>query len=329
MDLNVSAQPSTCGGVKEPYSGALINSDPARHRGGFQYVYGVVEAQQFAIAADGAQIANWPAVWTDGQSWPTDGEDDVMEGLDGLVCATFHDRQDVNGHSICDTKITAGWHTFASNWEPGSVTYYYDGRVIGTVTRGVTSAPMYLVLDNTVHSGESTDTKPDSLRVKYVRVWQTSGAFGLAGPGPRHRHAQARGPGRLLRVRFRGRGLTAAAAAHEPERQQRHEVEHNPDRSLLARARAGQLEGLLRRWHRKLFRREDIMRLVGDRVRGQNQLLRAERRVRCGNDELLGGEHIHGLGLVLFAVWHASNLRSADRLCNPSGQMRDNLSVSH
>ena len=78
MHLNVTGEPSTCGGVTEPYTGALVNTDPA-DGGGFEYTYGVLEARVY-VPADGTLIADWPGIWTDGQTWPTDGEDDVTGG---------------------------------------------------------------------------------------------------------------------------------------------------------------------------------------------------------------------------------------------------------
>jgi beta-glucanase (GH16 family) len=174
MHLDVTATSSTCGGVTYPYTGAMVTTNPndGRGSGGFQYTYGVLEARVYVPAA-GTVIADWPAVWADGQSWPTDGEDDVMEGLDGSACATFHDPLDVGIRTrACSTTVGPGWHTFASNWEPGSITYYYDGAAIATVTSGVTSAPMYLLLTNTVKMGEPNVTEPASMQVQYVRVWQ-------------------------------------------------------------------------------------------------------------------------------------------------------------
>jgi beta-glucanase (GH16 family) len=113
-----------------------------------------------------------------GQVWPKDGEDDVLEGLKGVVCMHFHSRSNVaEGFGFCDPRIKPGWHTIASNWEPGSVTWYYDGVEVDRTTRGVTSAPMYLVLLNSVSLKAPRVSRPSSLRVAYVRVWQH--------PGPR------------------------------------------------------------------------------------------------------------------------------------------------
>lgn len=175
MHLVVSAQPSTCGGTTEPYTGSLVNTDPEDGRSGpgFQYTYGVLEARVY-LPADSGRIADWPAFWAGGQHWPATGEDDVMEGIHGYAVWSFHNAQELRNSTV--PNIGPGWHTFASDWEPGSLTFYYDGTEVGSLTTGVTSSPMYIVLANTVASstvaGAAAVTEPDAMEVQYVRVWQ-------------------------------------------------------------------------------------------------------------------------------------------------------------
>jgi beta-glucanase (GH16 family) len=173
MHLNVTAISSTCGGDTRPYTGAMVTTNPfdGRATGGFQYTYGVLEARVY-IPAAGSLIADWPGVWANGQVSPADGENDVMEGLSGNACWTFHNSSGQQGS--CDYTLDPGWHTFAADWEPGSITYYYDGVSVGAFTTGITSAPMYIVLQNSVWSDEPSDTiQADSMQVQYVRVWQS------------------------------------------------------------------------------------------------------------------------------------------------------------
>jgi beta-glucanase (GH16 family)/transcriptional regulator with XRE-family HTH domain len=172
VHLRVTASPSTCKGKTEPYTGALLSSNPhdGRASGGFEYRYGAIEARVHIPASSGSQVADWPAVWTDGQSWPATGEDDIMEGLSGKACFHFHSTVGASG--TCVKGSYTGWHTFASDWEPGSVTYYYDGVKVGQITTGITASPMYILLDNTVMSGSGALATPADVQVAYVRVWQ-------------------------------------------------------------------------------------------------------------------------------------------------------------
>jgi beta-glucanase (GH16 family) len=154
----------------------VVTTDPydGRPGGGFSYRYGVLEAKIFLPAATRSTVANWPAVVTLGQVWPRDGEDDVVENLGGLVCSHFHSPGHAPGGNLggCDPNFTPGWHVVSSNWEPGSVTWYYDGIEIARADTGITSSPMYIVLVNTVSAKSPGIARPGSMRVAYVRVWQ-------------------------------------------------------------------------------------------------------------------------------------------------------------
>ena len=165
LDLNLIAQPETCGGVNRPYASGMVNTN-----GKFSYTYGYLEARVW-VSGSGA-ISNWPAVWTDGQSWPTDGELDVMEGLSGQACWHFHDPQ--GGPGGCSSAtFTGGWHTFGADWEQGTVTYYYDGINVGTINTGITSSPMYVILNLAADTSNSGPLQaPATMRTDYVRVWQ-------------------------------------------------------------------------------------------------------------------------------------------------------------
>jgi hypothetical protein len=156
-------------GISDPvYATGLVST-----RGKFGFTYGFIEARAWlpAMAGDPGQVANWPAVWADGESWPEDGEIDIVEGLGGEVSAHFHGPADPDGVRVSSPKgnYAGGWHTFAADWEPGIVTYYYDGVDIGSVTSGITSAPMFLILS---YGTASLVQAPATMRVDYLRVWR-------------------------------------------------------------------------------------------------------------------------------------------------------------
>ena len=165
LHLPLISKSSTCGGTARPYSGALVSST-----GKFQYTYGYYEVRAYLPAASTGAIADWPAVWSDGQSWPTDGENDTMEGLGGQACYHFHFP--AGGPGACANGNYTGWHIFGSDWEAGSVTYYYDGVKVGQITTGITASPQYLILDYTQGQYGGPTSVPALMQVDYVRVWQ-------------------------------------------------------------------------------------------------------------------------------------------------------------
>ena len=171
LSLSVIQKSETCGSQEE-YTGSLVST-----RGKYSFTYGFIEARVWLPEVPGnpGQVANWPGVWADGQNWPEDGEIDIAEGIDHRVCAHFHgpdnpDGVGAGGRSGCPSGTYAGgWHTFAADWEPGGITFYYDGVDIGSVTSGVTSAPMFIILDN---AAQAPAQVPATMKVAYVRVWQ-------------------------------------------------------------------------------------------------------------------------------------------------------------
>jgi hypothetical protein len=166
LDLNLIAKPETCNGTTQPYASGIVTTN-----GKFSYTYGFYEARVW-LPGTGTTIADWPAVWADGQSWPTDGELDTFEGLGGTACYHFHNTGGGPGGCAATANTYAGgWHTFGADWEPGSVTYYYDGQNVGNITTGITADPMYLIL-NLATSATSPMQGPATMHIDYVRVYQ-------------------------------------------------------------------------------------------------------------------------------------------------------------
>src|SRR5262249_55110958 len=62
--------------------------------------------------------------------------------------------------------------TYGVLWEPGSVTYYYDGNEVGQTTSGITSSPMFMILNHGVSDTIGGPTSvPSDMLVDYVHVY--------------------------------------------------------------------------------------------------------------------------------------------------------------
>ena len=159
--LQLSAVRRSCTAVNGVTYGAasgLIESDDH-----YTFTHGYLEARMWL---DGS--TTWPAFWADGTGdWPTTGELDVMENLDGELCWHFHSPN--NGPGGCATTPPSGWHTFGADWERGSVTFFYDGVQVGRITKGITSSPMFVIVNLGL---KSVSSAPANIQVDWVRVWQ-------------------------------------------------------------------------------------------------------------------------------------------------------------
>jgi beta-glucanase (GH16 family) len=164
----VTTSPTT--GQKFQYSSGLIQSKPS-----FNFTYGYMETRMRLPKGSGF----WPAFWTwpTSENWPP--EIDAMEFYGDnpqLVYQTYHGACGTQQRPSA-TDWTTGWHTFAADWEPGSVKFYVDGSLRMTTTCSPT-ANMYLIANLAVANGVNAPAPtastafPSSLAIDYIRVWQ-------------------------------------------------------------------------------------------------------------------------------------------------------------
>ena len=83
------------------------------------------------------------------------------------------------------TNLSAGFHTFGLDWQPGqSLTYFLDGKQVAQYTQGVPNVPMELIIDNCVGNQTSSgwrtaydSTTPDPLvtTIAGVQIYQHAG----------------------------------------------------------------------------------------------------------------------------------------------------------
>jgi hypothetical protein len=164
--------------LNSPSSGGLVSSNPSDGQPGHtgfqiaptptQPVF--VEFKATLPAAPSGVVANWPALWLDGQTWPEDGEIDVMEGLGGMAAYHIHYGSGSGTAQGGYANSSPGTHTYGVLWTTTGVTFLYDGAVVGTANEAMTS-PMYLVMENSYGGSGDPTALPSTMDVRYVKVW--------------------------------------------------------------------------------------------------------------------------------------------------------------
>jgi len=174
----------------------------------FTTTYGYVEARISLPEVKGA----WPAFWMLPEStdiyggWPVSGEIDILETTgtqEKAACGTLHWGTPVHvyrgsDYVTLDSEVKY-FHTYAIDWEPGKISWIYDGKVVHTATdwtsafNGASDSlsfdapfdmPFYMLLNLAVDSGNfggsanKANFKDDiNMYVDYVRVFQKEAGY--------------------------------------------------------------------------------------------------------------------------------------------------------
>jgi beta-glucanase (GH16 family) len=123
----------------------------------------------------------WPALWmlpaNHAEALP---EIDLMEIIGTQTnhpAVAFHPAVGIQQRLGLNTSpLSAGWHTFGLDWEPGEIVWYVDGTPRFTVTKGVPSQPMYFLANLAITNASAPLRLPASctgtLSIRSVEVWQ-------------------------------------------------------------------------------------------------------------------------------------------------------------
>ena len=153
----------------KPFTSGLIQSHTH-----FDFQYGYVEARVLLPSGRGL----WPALWLAPSSQQPSPEIDIFElwGVDptAVMFAVHPAQHQQKNHVLAGANLTLGFHTFAVDWEPTSITWYLDG--VEQFHAGLAvSTPMYVIANlatlGTVAEA-STTTFPAKMAIDYIRVWQ-------------------------------------------------------------------------------------------------------------------------------------------------------------
>ena len=145
----------------------------------FSQAYGYFEMRAQLPASQGI----WPQFWLlpSDQTWPPEIDIVEMLGKDPTtIYTTAHTgRNNMSiGHATNVPDTSMDFHTYAVEWDPNSITWYFDGRqVFRTATPPDMHKAMYLVANLAVGGGwpgptDASTRFPASFRIDYIRAYR-------------------------------------------------------------------------------------------------------------------------------------------------------------
>lgn len=188
--------------LHEDYTGAdkiprHYTSARIQTKGLFAQAYGRFEARMQLPSGRGI----WPAFWMlgsniDGAGWPNAGEIDILEtiGAPDTMYSTLHGPGYSGSHGIsakymlpAGERVDRGFHTYAVEWGPDDIRFFFDNRLIvertpaslPAGTRWVYDHPFFILLNLAVGgkwpgNPDATTHFPQKMLIDYVRVYVKS-----------------------------------------------------------------------------------------------------------------------------------------------------------
>ena len=176
LRIRAEKRPAQYDGAMREYSSGMMST-----YGKFTQKYGWFEIRCRVPKGNGL----WPAFWMlpDPLGWPP--EIDIMENLgEDTQTAYFTNhfraadgrRGSKGSGKIATPDLSAGFHTYAAEWRPDAIIWYFDGDEKFRSAEGVPQQPMYVLVNLAIGGGwpvppDASTPWPSSFEVDYVRVY--------------------------------------------------------------------------------------------------------------------------------------------------------------
>jgi beta-glucanase (GH16 family) len=184
LTLRAEQREIRVGGKAYHYASGVVTTGPTSERSSavrFSFKYGYVEMRAKVPRGKGL----WPAFWLLPANHADRPEIDVMEiiadqpNTDKMsvhYSSSSGDSKSVT-HTWIGPDLSADWHTYGLDWEPGALVWYVDGVECWRYTNdaAIPAQPMYLLANLAVGGDwpgapDGSTPFPSDFQIAYIRV---------------------------------------------------------------------------------------------------------------------------------------------------------------
>lgn len=162
--------------LSSPTAGALVaSSSVGGYAGGSSgpilAVGDCCECSMMVPGSSGASNYNWPAWWAAGASWPSNGEEDIMEGNGSAMHAlNYHAPSGSFNGPVPSGSWVNAFHSYTLVRGETTLDVYWDGKLVNSGTRTDAGGGQALIFAMG-NSGNIVTGAAGAIHVAYVRMW--------------------------------------------------------------------------------------------------------------------------------------------------------------
>ncbi len=163
---------------RREYQGKPYTSGAVTTQGKFSYLYGRIDIRAQIGAGDGL----WPAFWllpANMLGYSAAYEVDMMEALGQDTHTDFMVDWVQNHNTYCQftgPDFAADYHVYSFVWSATSISWLIDGTPRCSLTSGMPTVPMYLILNDRIGGDwpvppDASTHLPQQVSIDYIRVY--------------------------------------------------------------------------------------------------------------------------------------------------------------
>ena len=178
--LSINLMPTPSDVPSSAVGGAPFLSGLLQTQNSFSQTYGYFDMRAELPSGPGLNSAFW--LLPESGAWPPELDaEEVVSGSPTTLVNTAHTGADNSANPMWSNipDSSQGYHDYAVDWEPDTITWYFDGQQVAQqATPADMHQPMYMLVDTIAGTSGSWQGRPNpgetaSMKVDYIRAYSS------------------------------------------------------------------------------------------------------------------------------------------------------------